>query len=196
MHNICRLKVYKNWQRANFNNGVFIRRETKGRWINSFEASYYHNINRSDQTIQPHGYPTDYLQTKYVSNVITLSYSLQYRLNKALKKVDNYIGLVYTRSFNSGQYSFHQISPVSQYSVPVSYDWNDNLLGINFLSKYSLSQKLLLTLDLSIKSTTRYLNQKNISDNGAGIYPYYRDPYTKPTTYLTCMLGISYMFNK
>jgi len=116
------IKVYKNWQRANFNNGVFIRRETKGRWITSFEASYCHNINRGNQTIHPHGYPTDYLQTKYVSNVITLSYSLQYRLNKALKKVDNYIGLVYTRSFNSGQYSFHQISPVSRYSVPVSYD--------------------------------------------------------------------------
>jgi len=95
------------------------------------------------------------------------------------------------------------IRPYSYY--PTQYfksKWNNDLLGINYWGGYAVIQHLALSIDLSVKASTRYSSQDYpYGANDAVFSPYTKTygqyyTYTKPTTYLTCMLGICYMFNK
>jgi len=102
------------------------------------------------------------------------------------------------------QYTYTKsIRPYSYY--PTQYfksKWNNDLQGINYWGGYAVTQHLALSLDLSVKVSTRYSSQDYpYGANDAVFSPYTKTygqyyTYTKPTTYLTCMLGICYMFNK
>ncbi|MBS1688617.1 MAG: hypothetical protein JSS96_07825 [Bacteroidetes bacterium] len=206
--------LHKHWKQADFNNGLFIRRETKSHWAYQLSVNYYHDKHNDDIILPANIYsgipaPEEF-RYSLSQNIFNYSAVIQYRLNnnKALAKqkdkmLISYIGLSYTRLHSADEYSMYQV-PQSPY-YPVGYiktKWNDDLMGLNYWGRYSINKQWALNLDVSYKISMRYTSQDySYGSNDAVFTPFTTKrgefyTYTKPTTYLTCMLGISYMFNK
>lgn len=166
------VKFYKNWQRYNFINSVYLRRETKDGWSFQMNVAYVRDkVFQNNQSL--------------FSNIAEYSGCIQHRLNPPGDKFECYFGLSYIKLISSGYYTGY-------YST--KYNWTDNLIGFNWLANCFLSRTVALTFNLSTKVSLDYQNQK-LSKDGATL-SVYDEHYDKPNLYYSCMLGISYMFNK
>jgi len=203
--------LHKHWKQADFNNGIFVRRETKSHWAYQLTVNYYRDKHKGDLITPTTIYfASEEFKYNLSQNIFNYSAAIQYRLNRnkelaksKTKKLISYIGLSYTRLHSADEYSMYQV-PRPQY-YPIGYiktKWNDDLAGLNYWGRYTFHKQWSLNLDVSYKISMRYTSQDYpYGGNDAVFTPYTTKSgefytYDKPTTYLTCMLGISYMFNK
>ncbi|MGN6569008.1 MAG: hypothetical protein ACTHJ0_13695 [Flavipsychrobacter sp.] len=211
--------LHKHWKQADFANGIFIRHETKSHWVYQLTAEYYRD-KQNDDLKYPPSILSSYLSAnasispefKYSlsQNIFHYSATIQYRLNsnktiakRPMKILISFIGLSYTRLHSADEYSMYQVPTPPNY--PVGYiktKWNDDLIGLNYWGRYAFSKQWSLSLDVSYKISMRYTSQDYLYGGNDAVFTPYSTKrgelytYNKPTTYLTCILGISYMFNK
>lgn len=206
--------LHKHWKQADFANGIYIHRETKSHWAFQLTADYYHDKLNEDIVLPASvysGIPTpEEFKYSLSQNIFNYSVAIQYRLNsnkamakRSMKRLISFIGLSYTRLHSADEYSMYQVPSPPNY--PVGYiktKWNDDLVGLNYWGRYAFNKQWALSLDVSYKISMRYTSQDYpYGGNDAVFTPYSTKrgeyyTYTKPTTYLTCMLGICYSFNK